>query len=81
MGDVWLKAQRKHLFPIEAKEIGDASIPGLAYHVEAISGQTLAVAIKVTDDVVLQIIYEGSLESEIGEDELAQRLYNLVTVK
>lgn len=65
----------------EAKEIGDVSTPGLVYHVEAISGQSLAVAIKVTDDVVLQIIYEGSLESEIGEDELAQRLYNLVTVK
>ena len=65
----------------EAKEIRDASAPGLVYHVEAISGQSLAVAIKVTDDVTLQIVYKGSLESEVGEDELAQRLYNLVTVK
>lgn len=65
----------------EAKEIGDASTPGLVYHVEAISGRSLAVAIKVTDEVALQIVYEGSLESEVGEDELAQRLYNLVTVK
>ena len=29
----------------------------------------------------MQIVYEGSLESKIGEDELGQRLYNLVTVK
>lgn len=65
----------------DAKEIGDASVPGLVYHVEAISGQSLAVAIKVADDVTLQIVYEGSLESEVGEDELAQRLYDLVTVK
>ena len=70
----------KSYYP-EAKEIGDTGVPALVYHVEAISGQSLAVAMKVTDDVTLQIVYEGSLESEVGEDELAQRLYNLVTVK
>ena len=36
---------------------------------------------KVSDDVTLQIVYEGSLEGEIGEDELGQRLYELVTEK
>lgn len=65
----------------DAKEIGDESVPGLLYHVEAISGQCVAVAVKVSDDVTLQIVYEGSLEGEIGEDELGQRLYELVTVK
>ncbi len=65
----------------DAKEIGDTNVPGLLYHVEAISGQSVAVAVKVSDDVTLQIVYEGSLEDEIGEDELGQRLYNLVTVK
>ena len=65
----------------DAKEIGDESVPGLLYHVEAISGQGVAVAVKVSDDVTLQIVYEGSLEGEIGEDELGQRLYELVTVK
>lgn len=65
----------------DAKEIGDESVPGLLYHVEAISGQSVAVAVKVSDDVTLQIVYEGSLEGEIGEDELGQRLYELVTVK
>ena len=65
----------------DAKEIGDTNGPGLLYHVEAISGQSVAVAVKVSDDVTLQIVYEGSLEDEIGEDELGQRLYNLVTVK
>ena len=43
--------------------------------------RSVAVAVKVSDDVTLQIVYEGSLEDEIGEDELGQRLYNLVTVK
>ena len=65
----------------DAKEIGDESVPGLLYHVEALSGQCVAVAVKVSDDVTLQIVYEGSLEGEIGEDELGQRLYELVTVK
>ena len=65
----------------DAKEIGDESVPGLLYHVEAISGQCVSVAVKVSDDVTLQIVYEGSLEGEIGEDELGQRLYELVTVK
>lgn len=31
----------------DAKEIGDESVPGLLYHVEAISGQCVAVAVKV----------------------------------
>lgn len=42
----------------DAKEIGDESVPGLLYHVEAISGQCVAVAVKVSDDVTLQIVYK-----------------------
>lgn len=51
------------------------------YHVEAFNGQAVAVALKLSDNITMQIVYEGSLESKIGEDELGQRLYNLVTVK
>lgn len=65
----------------DAKEIGNESAPGLLYHVEAISGKCVAVAVKVSDDVTLQIVYEGSLEGKIGEDELGKRLYELVTIK
>lgn len=65
----------------EAKTIGNENMPALLYHVEALDGQAVAVALKLSDDITMQIVYEGSLESEIGEDELGQRLYNLVTVK
>lgn len=65
----------------DAKEIGDESVPGIYYYVQAISGQTPAVAIKVSDDLTLQIVYEGPLKDKLGADVLAQELYNLVTVK
>lgn len=65
----------------EAKTIGNENMPALLYHVEALEGQAVAVALKLSDNITMQIVYEGSLESEIGEDELGQRLYNLVTVK
>lgn len=65
----------------DAQKIGSDSVPGLAYHVETGSGTTLAIAIKVSDDATLEITYVGSLESEVGEDVLAQALYDLVTVK
>ena len=65
----------------EAKTIGNENMPALLYQVEALKGQSVAVALKLSDDITMQIVYEGSLESEIGEDELGQRLYNLVTVK
>ena len=48
---------------------------------DAFNGQAVAVALKLSDNITMQIVYEGSLESKIGEDELGQRLYNLVTVK
>lgn len=67
----------------EAKTIGNENMPALLYQVEALEGQAVAVALKLSDDITMQIVYEdtSSLESEIGEDELGQRLYNLVTVK
>ena len=65
----------------KAKTIGNENIPALLYHVEALKGQSVAVALKLSDDITMQIVYEGSLEKEIGMDELGQRLYNLVTVK
>ena len=67
----------------KAKTIGNENIPALLYHVEKgiSSGQHVAVALKLSDDITMQIVYEGSLEKEIGMDELGQRLYNLVTVK
>ena len=70
----------KSYYP-EAKSIGNASVPALLYHVEAFNGQAVAVALKLSDNITMQIVYEGFLESKIGEDELGQRLYNLVTVK
>lgn len=65
----------------EAKTIGNENMPALLYQVEALEGQAVAVALKLSDDITMQIVYEGSLEKEIGMDELGQRLYNLVTVK
>ena len=65
----------------DAKEIGDANVPGLLYHAQTGSGTNLVVVVKVNEEATLEIVYAGSLESEVGEDELAQRLYNLVTVK
>lgn len=65
----------------DAKEIGSASVPGLVYHTKTGSGTNLAVAIKINDSNTLELTYVGTLEDEIGEDELGQRLYNLVTVK
>lgn len=65
----------------DAKEIGNDSVPGLIYHTQTGSGTNLAVAVKVNDSNTLELIYTGSLEDEIGADELGQRLYDLVTVK
>ena len=57
----------KSYYP-EAKSIGNASVPALLYHVEAFNGQAVAVALKLSDNITMQIVYEGSLESKIGED-------------
>ena len=65
----------------DAKEIGSASVPGLVYHTKTGSGTNLAVAVKINDSNTLELTYVGTLDDEIGEDELGQRLYNLVTVK
>ena len=65
----------------EAKEIESDNMQGIVYHVKTGSGTGLAIAIKINDENTLELTYIGSLESEIGEDELGQRLYNLVTVK
>ena len=65
----------------EAEEIGTADVPALYYHVEAFSGKSFAVAVRVTDMITLSIVYEGSLETQLGAAVLAQELYNLVTVK
>lgn len=64
----------------DAKEIGDENIPALVYHVERISGNSLAIAIHVNEDVTLQIVYEGNAGETVGEDQLAQDLYGLITV-
>lgn len=60
-------------------------MPALLYHVEEglKSDNCVGVAIKLSDDIVMQIVYEDicSFESKIGMNELGQRLYNLVTVK
>lgn len=66
----------------EAKTIGNENMPALLYQVEALEGQAVAVALKLSDDITMQIVYEdtSSLESEIGEEELGQRLYELVTL-
>lgn len=60
--------------------IGDENIPALVYHVEGISGNSLAIAIHVNEDVTLQIVYEGNAGETVGEDQLAQDLYGLITV-
>lgn len=65
----------------DAKEIGSDSVPGMVYHTETGSGTSLAVAVKINDSVTLELTYVGFLEDEVGEDELGQRLYDLVTVK
>lgn len=45
-----------------------------------ISGNSLAIAIHVNEDVTLQIVYEGNAGETVGEDQLAQDLYGLITV-
>ena len=69
----------KSYYP-EAKSIGTDNLPALLYHVDALDGQAVAIAIKLSHDITMQIVYIGSLENEIGEDELGQRLYDLVTL-
>lgn len=64
----------------DAKEIGDEQAPGLAYHVEALSGQSPAIAIRVNDSVTLQVVYESDLEKKIGTEKLAEYLYDWVTL-
>ena len=73
------KAFKQHY--TEAKEINGDTMSGIVYHVKTDSGTGLAIAIKINDENTLELTYIGSLESKIGEDELGQRLYNLVTVK
>lgn len=64
----------------DAKQIGTDSVPALVYHVDAFSGKSLTIAVRINEDVTLQVIYEGNLEDTLGEDGLAQALYDLVTV-
>lgn len=64
----------------DAKTLGTDQVPGIFYHTESGGGSKLAVAVKVSDDATLELVYTGSLGDEIGEDTLAENLYDLVTV-
>lgn len=71
----------KEMYP-DGKEIGTSSLPGYVYHVEGLSGDPeLTVGVQINADVMLQLMYDGPVVDEVGEDEAAQRIYDLVTVK
>lgn len=66
----------------DGKAIGTDAVPGWVYHKTSSGEETdFAVAMQVSTDVLLELIYKGPLDDEVGEDEAAQRIYNLVTVK
>lgn len=62
----------------DAVSFGDDTHPAVYYHVEAFSGESEAIAVKV-DDIILQIACEGDLEENLGTETLAQELYDWVT--
>ena len=71
----------KEMYP-DGKEIGDTSVPGYVYRMEGLSGdELLTVGVQINADVMLQLMYDGPVVDEVGEDEAAQRIYNLITVK
>lgn len=66
----------------DGKVIGGDAVQGWLYHKENTGNDTdFAVAMQVSEDVLLEFTYEGPLDDEVGEDEAARRLYDLVTVK
>lgn len=66
----------------DGKVIGGDAVQGWLYHKENTGNDTdFAVAMQVSGDVLLEFTYEGPLDDEVGEDEAARRLYDLVTVK
>lgn len=62
----------------DAVSFGDDTHPAAYYHVEAFSGESEAIAVKV-GDIILQIACEGDLENTLGTETLAQELYGWVT--
>lgn len=70
----------KDYYP-DAGEVSGADVPTIVDYVEGLDSDNPAVYMKINDEITLVIIYSGPLKEELTQDELAQRLYNLVTIK
>lgn len=61
-------------------EIGD-TVPGYAYYFEESGRKGLKVGIKVSEKYTLEFDYFGDNVEKMTEEELAQKIYDLVTIK
>ena len=68
----------------DGKDIGDSSMPGWVYKERESTlnpNADTAIIIQVSDTTLMSVFYQGPVVDEVGEDEMAQRVYNLVTKK
>ncbi len=74
---------KNEIFP-DGKEIGDSSMPGWVHKVSNSAlnpNADFAIVVQISEDTILDICYQGPVVDEVGEDEMAQRVYNLLTKK
>lgn len=62
-------------------EIGTDALPGYAYYFEDNRGKGLRVGIKMSEKYTLEFDYFGDNVEKMSEEELAQKIYDLVTIK
>ena len=66
----------------DGKAFGTSDVPAWLYHEDnELEGIHFSVCMQLSSDAFLNIQYIGPLDSEIGEEEAAQRIYDLVTIK
>ena len=70
----------KAMYP-DGKEVGDDTMPGWVYKTTNNPDADFAMVIQTSDNSFLNLYYQGPVVDEVGEDEMAQRVYNLVTKK
>lgn len=62
-------------------EIGTDKLPGYAYYFEDNRGKGLRVGLKISEKYTLEFDYFGDNVEKMSEEELAQKIYDLVTIK
>lgn len=66
----------------DGKEFGTSDAPAWLYHQDnELEDVHFSVCMQISPDAFLNLKYTGPLDSEIGEEEAAQRIYDLVTIK